>query len=187
MDDKRTVILQATLSLISAHGFHATPMSLIASEAGVGAGTIYRYFDSKEKLIEELFLEVKAQFSQAMLAGVALSDPTRQVFRQLWRNTFNYCIGNPQEMAFLEQYHNSPLQTAEIEAQSMQYLAPLLQVFRAAVANGEIKDLPFEMLTGFVYDVTVSFAKRHIAGILVMDEDMLELAVQACWDAVKAS
>lgn len=187
MDDKRTAILQATLSLIAAHGFHDTPMSLIAKQADVGAGTIYRYFDSKETLLEELFLEVKAQFSQAMLSGVNTEAATEQVFRQVWLNTFNYCIHNPQEMAFLEQYHNSPFQTAELEAQTLQYLAPVVETFRGAVARGEVKDMPFEMLTTFAYDVTVAFAKRHIAGTLQMDEAMQHLAVQACWDAIKAS
>lgn len=187
MDDKRAAILKATISLISTHGFHATPMSMIAKEAAVGAGTIYRYFDSKEALIEELFLEVKAQFSQTILAGVSMDAPTEQVFRQVWLNTFNYCIRNPQEMAFMEQYHNSPFQTAEIEAQSMQYLAPVVGSLQAAVERGEVKDLPFEVLTIFAYDVTVALAKRHIAGTLEMDTDMLELAVQACWNAIKAS
>ena len=42
------------------------------------------------------------------------------------------------------------------------------------------------MLSIFVYDVTVAFAKRHISGAMVMDEALLEVAIQACWDAVKA-
>jgi AcrR family transcriptional regulator len=44
--------MYATLKLITEHGFHATPVSMIASEAGVGAGTIYRYFESKEAIIK---------------------------------------------------------------------------------------------------------------------------------------
>ena len=185
MDDKHTAILKATLSLISTHGFHATPMSMIAKEAGVGAGTIYRYFNNKEALIKALFLQEKARFSQAMMAEVDLAAPTREVFRQIWLNTFNYCIHNPQQMTFLEQFHNSPFLTPEIEAQSMQVLAPALDVFKAAVAAGEVKEMPFEMLSAFVYDITVAHAKRHIAGLMVMDEAMLELAVQSSWDAIK--
>ena len=47
-EDKRTAILQATLRLISENGFHGTAMSKVAKEAGVSAGIIYHYFDSKD-------------------------------------------------------------------------------------------------------------------------------------------
>ena len=187
MTDKRTDILNATLELISEHGFHGTPMSKIADEAGVGAGTIYRYFDSKETLINELFLDVKHDISQAMLAGFSPDGRTEDIFRQVWLNTFNYCVQNPYKMVFLEQYHNSPFQTPESEAATLELLAPIVSVFQAAVENGEIKKIPFEMLSTFVYDVTVAHAKRHINGVLVMDDDNLDLAMQACWDAVRAT
>ena len=51
MNDKRKDILDATLQLISDQGFHGTPMSQIAAEAGVGAGAIYRYFENKHLLL----------------------------------------------------------------------------------------------------------------------------------------
>lgn len=186
MNDKRTDILKATLELVSEHGFHGTPMSKVAEGAGVGAGTIYRYFENKEALINELFLELKGQISQAMLRGFDEIASTEETFRRVWRNTFDFCIQHPQEMFFLEQYHNSPFLTPETEAATMQHLAPLVGVFQSAVEAGEIKDIPFETLSIFAYDVTVAFAKRHISGIMVMDESRLEVAIQACWDAVKA-
>lgn len=185
MEDKRTAILQATLTLISQHGFHGTPMSKIAEQAGVGAGTIYRYFENKETLINELFLELKRDFSTAMMEGLSSDESTEQVFRKVWLNTFQYCIQNPTEMVFLEQYHNSPFQTAEIEAETMVYLEPIIKVFEIAISAGEIKNIPFEMLVTFSSDVTVAHAKRHLSGALVMDNTNLELAVQACWDAIK--
>lgn len=79
MTDKRTAILKATLKLISENGFHGTPMSQIAEEAGVGAGTIYRYFESKEVLIHDLFLEVKREISQAMLSDISPEGSTEEI------------------------------------------------------------------------------------------------------------
>jgi hypothetical protein len=89
-------------------------------------------------------------------------------------------------MLFLEQYLNSPYQTPETEAATLEYMAPFLTVFQSAVERGEIKNLPFEMVNTFVHDVTVAHAKRHINGVLVMDDARLEMAVQACWDAIRA-
>lgn len=184
-NDKRNDILEATLTLISERGFHGTPMSQVAAEAGVGAGTIYRYFENKEALINELFMKIKREFSLAMLAGFTAQDSTEFIFRQIWLNTFNYCIQAPKKMVFLEQFHNSPFQTPETEAATMEFVAPIVAIFQSAIEAGEIKNIPFEMLTTFAYDITVAFAKRHITGALVMNETYLEMAVQACWDAVK--
>ena len=187
MEDKRTAILQATLTLISEQGFHGTPMSMIARQAGVGAGTIYRYFENKETLIEELYFDLKTEMSKAMIAGLSTQDSTEQKFRKVWTNTFGYCIQNPASMEFLEQFHNSPFYTPEIEAKTMRVLTPLVQAFEAAIANGEIKELPFEMLTTFVYDIALALAKKQLAGKLDMDAHNVTYAVQACWDAVRGS
>ena len=186
MTEKRTEILKATLMLISEHGFHGAPMSKVAEAAGVGAGTIYRYFENKDVLINELFLEIKKHMSQAMLAGFSEDDSPEEIFRKIWRNTYNFCIQNPQEMLFLEQYHNSPFLTPETEAATMEYLAPLINVFQSAIMAGDIKNLTFDELSVFAYDVTVAFAKRHISGTLIMDETRLAIVEQACVDAIKA-
>ncbi|MBN1266725.1 MAG: TetR/AcrR family transcriptional regulator [Anaerolineales bacterium] len=185
MQEKRRKILDATLKLISQFGFHGTPMSLIAEQAGVGAGTIYRYFENKEALIMKLFLKLKAEISQEMLNGFDSTRPPEQVFRQVWLNTFHYCIQHPAEMMFLEQYHNSPFLTPASESAVQDMLAPLVKYAEKSTASGQVKEMPFEMLTIFVYDTTIALAKRHISGFLKVDEFALDLAVQASWDAVK--
>ena len=56
--DKRETILAAALRLIARLGLHNTPMSAVAREAGVAAGTLYLYFPSKEAMINALYLDV---------------------------------------------------------------------------------------------------------------------------------
>ena len=67
IEDKRTAILEATLKLISENGFHGTAMSKVAKEAGVSAGIIYHYFDSKDELIDELYRHIKRQFGRVIV------------------------------------------------------------------------------------------------------------------------
>ncbi|MCJ7500817.1 TetR/AcrR family transcriptional regulator, partial [bacterium] len=54
-EDKRQAIMEAALDLFVELGFHGAPTSLIAKRAGVGVGTIYRYFQSKEELIHRIY------------------------------------------------------------------------------------------------------------------------------------
>ena len=79
--DKREEIMQAALELIAEHGFHGAPMAMIAEKAGVGAGTIYRYFESKDALIAEIFSELERKVVESLLQGYSLdrlpSGPVR--------------------------------------------------------------------------------------------------------------
>jgi TetR/AcrR family fatty acid metabolism transcriptional regulator len=55
--DKRRTILDAAVVVFARQGFHACRVSDIADEAGVAYGLVYHYFDSKEEVLNTLFLE----------------------------------------------------------------------------------------------------------------------------------
>jgi TetR/AcrR family fatty acid metabolism transcriptional regulator len=55
--DKRRAILDAAVKVFARQGFHACRVSDIADEAGVAYGLVYHYFDSKEEVLNTLFLE----------------------------------------------------------------------------------------------------------------------------------
>lgn len=50
-DQKRREIARAAMKVFSEHGFDAASMKLVAGAAGVGKGTIYEYFASKDEMI----------------------------------------------------------------------------------------------------------------------------------------
>ena len=53
----RENILQAALHLFAVKGYHETSISSVAERAGVGKGTLYWYFSSKEELFLQVFNE----------------------------------------------------------------------------------------------------------------------------------
>jgi len=55
--DKRRMILDAAVSVFAHRGFHHCRVSDVADEAGVAYGLVYHYFDSKEEILNTLFLE----------------------------------------------------------------------------------------------------------------------------------
>src|SRR5215831_2739828 len=82
--DKREAILTAALELFVERGFYGTAVPEIAERAGVGAGTIYRYFESKEALVNAIYREQKLLFGQVALDDFPSAAPTREQFRVLW-------------------------------------------------------------------------------------------------------
>ena len=55
--DKRRMILDAAVRVFARQGFHTCRVSDIADEAGVAYGLVYHYFQSKEQVLDTLFLE----------------------------------------------------------------------------------------------------------------------------------
>jgi AcrR family transcriptional regulator len=55
--DKRRLILDAAVRVFAGRGFHACRVSDIAEEAGVAYGLVYHYFESKDEVLDTLFLE----------------------------------------------------------------------------------------------------------------------------------
>jgi len=185
METKRKAILDAALGLISRRGFHAAPMSLLAREAGVGAGTIYRYFKSKDELIEELYKFAMLDLSRSILAAYSEDLAPKERFRRLWLKACRYCIENPKKIVFLEQYENSPYFRKSLEEEHYRYFQPVFDFFEHAIEEGIVKDLPMEMLLSLSWEVTVCLAKKHLTGKLALDERLTEAAMEACWDAIK--
>src|SRR5688572_22338077 len=79
--DKREAILDAALELFVERGFFGTAVPEIADRAGVGAGTIYRYFESKEALVNAIYRQEKLRFSSAVLEDFPANVNTREQFR----------------------------------------------------------------------------------------------------------
>ena len=62
--NKRDSIVAGSLALFAERGYDATTIPMIASSAGVGAGTIYRYFENKEVLGNTIFQEYVKIFTK---------------------------------------------------------------------------------------------------------------------------
>lgn len=69
----RQQILQATADLIDVTGFGPVQMAQIAERAGIAAGTLYRYFASKEALFAEYFR--RATELEVRQVAAALQEP----------------------------------------------------------------------------------------------------------------
>ncbi|MFN4218094.1 MAG: TetR/AcrR family transcriptional regulator [Candidatus Bipolaricaulia bacterium] len=68
--------MNAALHIFAAKGLQEATMDEIAKAAGMGKGTIYYYFDSKETLIEELLCSLADRYFQNLLEGTdAFTDP----------------------------------------------------------------------------------------------------------------
>ena len=186
--DKRSEIIQAALNLIVEHGFHGTSMAMVAEKADVGAGTIYRYFESKDALIKELYQELEEKVMATLRGGDPISKPVRQRFIHLWTVLLKYFIAHPLYFRYIEQYYNSPygvsLRKDKILSKTDDHDI-FKNLFEEGIAQQVIKSLPLSMLSALAFGPLVALARDHTLGFAILDDTLIAEGVDACWDGIK--
>lgn len=183
--DKRDQILAAAEQLIAESGFQGLSMQKLANEAGVAAGTIYRYFSDKEHLLEEVRLNVAKRIASAVQAGVNDDMPLKERYRTMWLNIWNLAGSNLNAISNRVQYDSLPCTTRnktwELERKMF---AQVDRLFNQGKEEGVFKPLDNEVLSGLSFEASVALARKHALEFYQLDDDALEAAIEASWDAI---
>lgn len=185
--EKREAVIHATLELVAEHGFHGTPMALVAERAGVAAGTIYRYFDNKDDLIRETFRFLEMQMIEAVMREYPEGRPVRNRFLHMARAIVRHLIASPREFRFLEQFHNSPFGVDHRRDKMLGKGERNLfrDLFEEGLREEIVKDLPLPILFNLAFGPLIQICRDAILGFVTLDDDLIDRSVEACWDAVK--
>ena len=182
---KREAILDAALELFAERGFHGTAVPLVAERAKVGAGTLYRYFESKEALVNALYQREKTCFLTELIDGFPGDVPAREMFRVLWQRLVEYAQRHPTAAMFLELHHHAPYLDAESRALEERVLEPVTDVIRRGQAQQALKAVDPVLLISIVYGAFIGIAKSALAGHLKLEPRVLEDAEACLWEAVR--
>lgn len=185
-EDKRQALLQTALKLFTKNGFHGTPTSKIAKKAGVATGTLFHYFNTKEELINQLYLEIKQELRQALAAGVDNERTIRGMFYKGWLNFIVWALEHPEKLQFFNQFSSSPYisnLTREEGLQHFRFLKDLLE-------EGKRQDVLKDMSTDLLFDITVGMCGVSAMHFMnhperFQDDAYREMAFTAYWDCIK--
>src|SRR5215471_2618021 len=147
---RRDAILEAARTVFARKGYSSTGVEDIAEQAGIGKGTLYLYFPSKEQIYLAALLEearkLDAQSREAMSAAEGWLDKLRafvevrlryfdehQDFMRIYMTEFRtMCIlGKPVH--------------SELYRLTEQCEAQIAQVLASAVGRGEIREIDPEL------------------------------------------
>lgn len=139
--DKRELILEAAARVFGEKGFHQATVEEIAKEAGVGKGTIYQYFDSKD----EIFSQLHQWFIQRYLKELDTLDENEPFSVNLKRLLSVYMVQMQEYYPIASKIHQEALgmMVDECEARgAMEQLDRRFEMLiRSAIERGEIKDV----------------------------------------------
>jgi AcrR family transcriptional regulator len=184
--DKREAIMTAALELFVERGFYGTAVPEIAERAGVGAGTIYRYFESKEALVNEIYREQKLLFGQVALDEFPLAVSTREQFRVLWNRMARFAIEHASSFVFLELHHHARYLDGASRAVEQRMTGLFRQVVVSAQARGELKPGDPRVLMGLVMGAFIGVIRSCVDDDRPPGDADWTLAEQCMWEAIRA-
>lgn len=141
-------ILDAALKLFAAHGYSGADTQVLADELGVGKGTLYRYFSSKERLflaaVDRVMRRLKATIDASI---VGIDDPFEQIGRAV-RAYLGFVSDNPDfvEILIQERAHfkdrKKPTYFEHREANIDRWRT----LYRSLMSEGRIRKMPVERI-----------------------------------------
>jgi AcrR family transcriptional regulator len=146
--NRNDAILQTATSIFAKHGYHNTDVQLIADELGIGKGTIYRNFPTKQELffaaldwgMERLHAHMNKVFEQDLEPLEGMKEITRQYFKFFERNT-NLVELFIQERA---EFRDRPQATYFVHKE--RNMSRACNRFNDLISKGVIKDMPIKSL-----------------------------------------
>ena len=100
--DKHEAILAAAARALAEDGATATT-ARIARLAGVAEGTVFTYFETKDALLNALYLSLKADMREAMMTGFPDGAPAEHAVRHAWNGYVSWGVANPDGRRALQQ------------------------------------------------------------------------------------
>jgi AcrR family transcriptional regulator len=162
--------MAAATRVIVTQGLSA-PTALIAQEARVSNGSLFTYFETKEVLFNQLYLELKGEMARVALEGLpAAADTRKQVFHA-WSNWMGWATSSPEKRRALAQLDVSDEITPASRAAGHKTMAGIAELLERSRADGPLRNTPMRFVVAIMNSVayaTMDFmihdprnAKKH--------------------------
>ncbi len=180
---KRQAILDAAIQSFNVDGFGATT-SKIAKLAGVGTGTLFNYYPTKEALIIACYAHIKEEYLKVLIEGFNVEGDTAQKAKSTWFHQAYWGIENTEKRKLLMKLERSHYRDSKaikevkkgfkiIETEMVNYLEGVIEV-------SVEPDLIFELWMSQLDTTVLYIEDRSITSI----ESVLEASFNILWQGL---
>ncbi|ASK66139.1 TetR family transcriptional regulator [Brachybacterium avium] len=162
-DARRRQILSAAVPLMERSGSPAVSMQAIADEAEVSVGLIYRYFASKQELVQAVTEGVLDDMARLLAEAL---EPEEDPVRQIAGAFTAYCtvIRDNRQAVMLTYRESNTLDEAGrsvVKDLEIRTVEPLRSAVDAAVEQGLLRPIHAELFAYDLLTVAHSWALKH--------------------------
>jgi AcrR family transcriptional regulator len=184
-DEKRTAILEAATEVVATLGIGA-PTAKIAKGAGVAEGTLFTYFATKDELLNQLYLELKASLRDAMMEGYPAGKSLVDRSRHAWDRYIGWGSAHPLKRKAMNQLAVSDRVTEENKRIGSQAFGEVEATIRESLARGPLKDQPPAFATS-IFSAIAETTMEFIAREPTRAQQHTKAGFEAFWRAISKS
>ena len=164
---KREAILTAARAVFARQGYANTVVEDIADLAGIGKGTLYLYFASKEQIYLAALLEDAEQLYEASTAAMAGARTWQEKLRTYVETRLRYFDEHQDFLRiYMTEFRTMCILRKPAHAELLRLTeeceAQLAQMFAEAVRRGDIREVDPELAALTVSDLTRGLMERRL-------------------------
>ena len=144
---KRESIIQASLKLFSANGFHKTTIPDIAKSLGMSVGNLYNYFKSKDILAKEIIKYTSQVLGEEIREVNSLHISSKEKIRKIVELYFKMAHEKPEMIEYFLRVYLSHREVFDDGCEGMLcvsgFVTEIMIFFDDGVERGELRDQDF--------------------------------------------
>ncbi len=145
--------MAAAVRVIAAQGLSA-PTATIAKKSGISNGSLFTYFETKVDLLNQLYVELKAEMAAVALEGLPTENNVRSQMLHVWRHWLHWAVSRPEKRRALAHLCVSEDITPETQKVAEQAMVGLAALIERSLENGPLRNAP----PGFVCALMTAMA-----------------------------
>lgn len=164
-DDRRNAILSAATRIIAIEGLSAATAA-IAKEAGIPNGSLFTYFETKADLLNQLYVELKAEMAAAALERLPTASDIHTQMRHMWFHSLRWATSYPEKRRTLAHLTVSEDITPDSRQKGHQTMAGIAKLLEQSRQNGPMHDVPLALVAALMSamaDATIDFMTQDPA------------------------
>lgn len=166
-EDKRNALLAAAIDAVASSGVAASTLK-IAKDAGVAEGTLFRYFPTKDDLLNQLYLELKLDLMDFLAVDHPDDASIQAQMQHLWNRFIDWGVSSPDKRKALRQLSVSDKITEASQNASQAMFHKPQRVVETGFKTGILREQPILFLWGVIQglaDLVLETASRDSATI----------------------
>ncbi|MDX1905629.1 MAG: TetR/AcrR family transcriptional regulator [Bacteroidia bacterium] len=181
---RKELIINTARKQIVQHGLYDASIGKIARAANIPVGSVYTYFDSKESLIHEIFLQAKGEMNAFIFAEpISAADDKAEMYIY-WERAITYGLAHQEQFFFLEQYINSPLVLHQSQTAIRAQFVRTYALLQRGLDAGYLKPLPVDVLHSVIYTHIVGMIKLFCQQPEAFSHTCPPVLFETCWDGL---
>lgn len=182
----RDRLVRSALELFTTQGYHATTTPQISGRAGVAEGTIYRHFESKEHLLNEIYRAGVRLFTGALKDSPA-TQPCRERLQRVavaWRDV---AVRNPAivRLVFVDRLGTLLDQKSRDTARELR--TELEKVIAGGKSAGLVRPGSVDVWADIWLRLMILVLERLAAKEWTADQTSVQTVIECAWGAIGIS